>query len=261
MRSVKSERFAIAKELYPFIKPYKTQLYTLGGLRGYFLMLSLITPIFYKLLIDDVMIKRNIRMLIWVITGYVGIYLLQTLGVVINKRVNNKLYIKLKLKIKTEILMIYSKLKTKDFVKYDVGDLKNRIDNDINIIEKFFNSHCLDYINAIVSVVIIAIIMLYMNWILALFGFAMVPFSFLFTKFMGRKAGKVSNEYRETYGKYEDFLHNSLQNWKEIKTNNLEINEEQIFTKHWDKLSKLFVKNQVYWYINRSFISFKDFFN
>ena len=88
----------------------------------------------------------------------------------------------------------------------------------------------------------------------------MVPLSFWFAKFMSKKAGKVSNEYRENYGRYEGFLYSSIQNWKEIKANNLEEHETDVLTKHWDVLSRLFVKNQIYSYINRAFIAFKDFF-
>jgi len=260
MLKIKSERVKIFKRLYPFIKEQKTLYFSLSGFKVLSLLLSLISPLFYMILINDVMVNKKLYMLIWVIAGYIGIYLIQTIATVINRIVYNKLYIKFNLKLNLAVLTKYTKMETASYSKYDSGDLKNRIDGDVGVFEKFFNSHCLDYLYTVISAIVIAIILLCMNWMLALFGFIMVPLSFQFVKVMGKKAGKVSNEYRENYGKYEGFLHSSFQNWKEIKANNLENLEKQVLTKHWDKLSKLFVKNQVYWYINRAFISFKDFF-
>lgn len=256
----KSERIELFRKLYPFIKKDRKRYIALGGLKVYTLALTLITPLFYMLLINDVMIKRRLAVLAVVVAGYVGVYALQSLGVVLNKRVYNSLFLKMNLGLKTKLLSDYASMKTADYNRYDIGDLKNRIENDMTMIEKFLSAHCLDYLYALASVLVIGVILLCFNWMLALFGFVMVPLSFLFVKVMGKKSGRAWNDYREHYGRYEGFLHSALQNWKEIKTNNLEKREEQILTTHWDKLTKLFVKNQVYWYINRTFIAFKDFF-
>lgn len=260
MFKIKNERVEIFKKLYPFIKKNKWHYLLLGGFKMYFLVLSLITPVLYMILINDVMTDKELNMLFWVILGYIAVYLLQTLGIVLNKIVYNKLFIKLNLKIKTELLSKYTEIETKDFVNYGAGDLKNRIVDDVNVFEKFLSSHCLEYFSAVTSAIVIAFILFSMNWKLSIFGFVMVPLSFLFTKVMSKKAEKVSNEYRENYGEYEGFLQSSVQNWKEIKVNNLEEKQTKILTNYWDKLSTLFIKNQIYWYINRAFISFKDFF-
>lgn len=260
MLKLKSERLTLFRRLYPFIRQQKFLYFALGGLKLFFLLLSMASPLFYMILINDVMVDGKLYMLIWVIIGYIAIFLLQTLATVLNKITYNTLFNKFNLRLKTSILSKYTKMETLDYNNYDAGDLKNRIEGDIGVFEKFLNSHCIDYIYALVSALTIAVILLCMNWILALFGFVMVPLSFQFAKVMGKKAGKISNEYRENYGRYEGFLHSSLQNWKEIKVNSLEEHETQILTGHWSKLSKLFIKNQIFWFINRAFIAFKDFF-
>lgn len=260
MLNLKSERQTLFRRLYPLIKPQKFLYFTLGGLKIFFLLLSLLSPLFYMILINDVMINQKLYMLIWVVAGYVGVFLLQTVATVLNRSAYNTLFIKFNLRLKKNILSKYTKMEMADYNNCDAGDLKNRIEGDVGVIEKFLNSHCLDYIYALISAITIAVILLIMNWILALFGLLMVPLSFQFAKVMGNKAEKVSAEYRESYGEYEGFVHSSLQNWKEIKVNCLEEQETQILTRHWDKLSNLFIKNQIFWFINRAFIAFKDFF-
>lgn len=260
MKSIKSERIAIFKKIYPLMRSNKGLYFLLGVFKAFFLILSLISPVFYLMLINDVMIKKRIINLVWVIGGYIGIYLLETLGISLNKIVYNKFYSKFRLKLRKQLLHKYMQMDIKEYLKYDSGDLKNRIEDDVNAIEKFLNSNCIDYIYTILSALLIGVILLYMNWMLSLFGFLMVPLSFLFAKIMGKKAGKASNSYREQYGKYESFLHATIQNCKEIKTNNLENKEDTFMSQYWDKLSPLFIKQHKYRFINRTFIAFKDLF-
>ena len=43
------------------------------------------------------------------------------------------------------MLSIFSKFDVKSYEEYNVGDLKNRIDGDIGVVENFFNAHFLDF--------------------------------------------------------------------------------------------------------------------
>lgn len=260
MKLCKSERIKIFKKLYPLIHSYKYLYFLLGVFKAFFLTLGLISPIFYLMLINDVMIKKNLIMIVWVVGGYIGIYLLETLGITLNKIVYNKFYFNFRLRLRMQLLHKYMQMDISNFQEYDSGDLKNRIEGDVGAIEKFLNAHCIDYIYAILSAFVIGIILLSINWMLALFGFLMIPLSFLITKVMGKKAGEASKSYRDHYGKYEGFLHSTIQNWKEIKTNNLEDKEDILMIQHWKKLSPLFIKQNIYAFINRTFIGFKDLF-
>lgn len=260
MFKLKSQRIDIFKKVYPFIKGERHLYALLGGMKLWALLLSIIGPMLYLVLINRVMIEKQMSLLPLVIMGYIGIYLLQTLGIVINKRIYNKLFVKFNLKIKTQILSIFTKMDVSTYAKYNIGDLKNRIDSDVAVIEKFFNTHILDYFYAIASAVIIAVILLFMNWILALTGLVMVPISFWFVKIMRKRANKVSEQQRKLQGEYESFLHVTFQNWKQIKANNLQESRNEVLQDFRGNLSKLFVKKQIYWYINRAFIAFKDFF-
>jgi ATP-binding cassette subfamily B protein/subfamily B ATP-binding cassette protein MsbA len=253
-------RIDIFKKVYPFFKKKRGLYIMLGGMKVWSLLLSLMGPALYLVLINDILIAKNSSLLPLVIGGYIGIYLLQTLQTVLYKRFHNKLFLAFRLKMKTQMLRIYTKLDKKIYEQYSVGELANRMDGDIGVIEKFLTTHMLDYFYATLNVVIVTAILLSMNWILALTSFVMVPLSFWFTKVMGKRARKVSEQQRKMQGEYESFLHETFQNWKQIKANNLEENRKDVFRTYRGKLSTLFVKNQIYWYINRAFIAFKDFF-
>jgi hypothetical protein len=77
---------------------------------------------------------------------------------------------------------------------------------------------------------------------------------------MGKKVHKLNEERRSIQGRFDNFLFSCFSNWKEIKSNNLENKHGEIFNEYRNQLNPLFIKNHIYWYINRSFIAFKDFF-
>lgn len=260
MNKINFDRINLIKKLYRYFKPYRFLYCCLAIFKTISLVLSLIAPVFYMILINDVMVEGNLMRLLWVVMGYLGVFLLQTLITVFDKIVYNRIFIKFNLKLRMTLLSKFGKMKTEAYEVYNAGDVKNRIEVDAGLFEKFFITHWLNFVFAIISALVIVIIMLRINWFLAIFSFIMVPFSFLFAKFMSKKSSKVSDDYRENYGKYESFLHSTIQNWKEIKANSLELNQENVLADYWEILSNLFIKNQVYWYINRAFIAFKDFF-
>ena len=140
------------------------------------------------------------------------------------------------------------------------GDLKQRLDTDVEVVQSFFTTHCIDYIYATISALVLTGFMFYINWILTLIGLVAVPLSFLFASFMSKKPGRIADAFRTQHGMYETDVHNAFQNWRMIKAHGLEQHESNMVKKHWDILTPLFIKKQIYWFINRSFIAIKDTF-
>jgi len=248
---MKNTRINIFKKIFPYIKNDKNKYILLIIFKAVFLLITLVTPYFYYLLINNVIIKRDFNMLIVVIIGYIGLFLIETFFKVLNTKTYNTVFLKLKLNIKLKVFKKISRMDYDDFKKYEIGDLYNRSDGDIDAIESFLTTHTLELVFKGLSAVVTLVILFVLDWRLGAFGCVMVPLSFWFAKFMSKKSGRIANEYREKYGTYETFLHNSFQNWKDIKAYNLEDKQDKI---------KLFVKKQIYWFINRGFIAFKDFF-
>jgi len=257
---MKNMRISIFEKIFPYLKNDKNKYILLIIFKFVFLLLSLATPYFYYLLINDVIIKRDLNILVVVIVGYIGLFLIETFFKVLNTKIYNTVFLKLKINIKLKFFKKISVMDHDDLEKYEIGDLYNRADGDINAIESFLTTHTLELVFKGLSAVVTLIILFILDWRLGVFGCIMVPLSFWFAKFMSKKAGRIANEYRERYGSYETFLHNSFQNWKDIKAYNLEEKQDEIIKNHWLVLSKLFVVKQIYWFINRGFIAFKDFF-
>jgi ATP-binding cassette subfamily B protein/subfamily B ATP-binding cassette protein MsbA len=195
-----------------------------------------------------------------ILLGYLLIYIFQGLGNILNTYINNKVFIPFGIKLRITLLKNTFFMRYNELKKYNSGDLKNRLDSDVDKLQGFITSQCINYIYLIISSLILIIIMLFQNWILALFSFSMVPLSYFTRRVLNNKIAQLSEQYRKEWGDYETLLHNSFQIWKDIRTNNLQNNEYLRFKHQWKNLNSLFLKNQIFQFINRTLQTFQKMF-
>ncbi|MEN6314727.1 MAG: ABC transporter ATP-binding protein [Clostridiaceae bacterium] len=217
-------------------------------------------PIFYKILVDDVMVGKDTSKLAVICIGLTGLYLIDTLAAFAQRYYGNNFLKKTIFEIRCRVWKNILHMPNEDMEKFSPGDLKNRVDSDVDTYEHLIHIQLIDYLYYCLTALVVGTVTLILNWKLALFGFAMVPVSFWLTGRLGGGLRKTSEAYRKTWGKYEAWLQGSLQSWKEIKSLGNLKSEARAFTRFWHDLSRKFFKRQLYWYGNRSFRSIKDFF-
>lgn len=255
-----SDRLEILDRTYSLLGNKKALFFRLLFFKVLDLLLLLIMPLFYYIFISDVIAGGKIRNLPFVIIGYLTVFILQTLLIKFTKQSYNTLFYKFKMELRVTILKKYVNMKTNTYLGYSTGDLHNRIDRDVELFEIFLQKHVIDYIFAIVGIVIVSVILFVMNPFLTVIGFIAIPLSFWFAQIISKKTNRISEEKRKFEGEYESFLNNSFQNWIDIKSNNLEECMAREFDKYRKILSKLIVRHQIYNALNRLFMAFKDYF-
>ena len=140
------ERKKIYEKLGYIVHRFKLQMMSLGFIKIILILTGLATPYFYKILIDDVMIGKNLDMLKWVCAGYLGLYFIETIVLYFQRKIGNRVYNKITFDVRVKLWKIYLNMSTAIYDKYKSGDLKNRIDNDTNIFEKFINNQLINYL-------------------------------------------------------------------------------------------------------------------
>ena len=253
-------RMEIFNEVKTYLKPLKGSIWTLVIVKLLLVIVSLITPFFFKLLIDEVMIKGQLGTLKLVCLLYGIAFVISTLLLSAQRIIGNRVYKKFSFNIRYKLWRIYMKMPQDIYSRYSTGDLKNRVENDAESFHKFMEFELLDYAFSWLTVIATASMLVYVNWKLALFGFLMIPISFWMTKWLGSKLKASWQVVRQTQGEYDNWLQGSIQSWKEIKALNLEKEQSRIFTGYWHKLSKQIFAGRMYWFGNRCFIAMKDFF-
>jgi ABC-type bacteriocin/lantibiotic exporter with double-glycine peptidase domain len=224
------------------------------------ILFSLTEPVFKKYLIDDVILNRKLDVLWFICIGMVLVYILETLTHIAIKKKENSFYYNITYRVITKLWKYITGQKTEYYDENDIGELKNRVDNDVIVFEDFIKQQIVGRLVEMGTIAVIVIILFYMNWILTLFGILILPLVFKITVIMGNKVGDATEEYRQAWSGYEKWLVNDLRGWKEVRALNIQKNDQIYFVKHWKALCKSNFTKWMYWFGNECFIAFKDTF-
>lgn len=247
------KRWVTFKALTKDINGVRKMLIVLAFFKVWSLIFEIAPLFLYSYFVNRVLVNKNIMGLWYVIIAYLTVYLFATIGIAYSKKKSNLMILKYDLKIKNKLLKKYTRLNS---TVYNIGDAKSRIESDSIIAENFFMTHILDFIYASVYSILLAIILLCYDWKIALISFAFIPIAFLTVKFLGDKTKKTGEELWELQTKYENFLHMTFQNWKDIKINNLENAQLDELNNHFEKIRHVWFLNQLYLHIGTTFSFF-----
>ncbi len=249
MNPTKSRRLHIFRELLPFVRNNKSTSVYIIIFKFLSTIVLLVTPLVYRYFINDVIMDNKLSNLLFVILGYLGLYGFQSVFTVAFTFFENKFKNLLRVNIKKKLLTVYANIKMKEFQRYGKGDLRNIVEEDTKKLEVFFSKNCVNFVFSIFYIVMLNVVMFTLDWHMAVFGLLMILLSFFITKFIGGKLKHVSGKYRQNIGEFEGLIHRSLQNWKEIKLNNLEKQEEEELASKWKHISGLIMKQTFYNYL------------
>ncbi len=240
-------------------KPYrgKTILYILLQFAKSGLLL--LPPYCYLLFLNEVITKRRLEML-WAVVGLYGlVFALKALVSVLIKQTYNKIFPVMTLEAKRKVLEKYSGLDIDVLSGYTAGELKERLHKDTENAVLYWEKMLELWISAI-SILVTTGILLSLNWILAVVSFLLLPLSFYITRVIKSKSNVQFQRRREILGKYNDFMIHNMFFWKEMKTNCLEEKQQEQFEDLWKQLGDAFLKSHIFWFLNRTFLAFKDVF-
>jgi len=250
----------IIKELKALLLTRKKDFAFLGIGKVLIIMFGLMEPVFKKFLIDDVILNKKLDALWYIAIGMIVVYVLESLTYIAIKNKENSFYYNITYVVTVKLWKFITNQQTEYYDDNDIGELKNRVDNDVIVFEDFIKQQVVQRLVEMLTIVAIVIILFFMNWILALIGIAILPLVFKVTSFMGNKVSDASEEFRKTWSGYEKWLINDLRGWKEVRALNIHKNDQMYFVRHWKGLCKSNFTKWMYWFANESFMAFKDTF-
>lgn len=255
--SLFKERF----EVFNLIKSNtKLKLNQIIILKLLLMITTLIPPMLYKILIDDVIVKEKLWYLKTVVLLYIALFLIESLLLYYKSYKENLIYNKLSYDIKTTLFKfcIYEK---NDFTeKFENADIKNRLEDDVESMVSFVQIQIVECITEVVQLLISAALLISINYKLALISFLFVPTSFIISKKIKSNISKETQEYQRKFYSYESWLQKTLLGWKEVKALNIESDVCKDFTKRWNGLKTHYVKRTVNTDLGYILSSFNNFF-
>ena len=221
--------------------------------------LILLPPYCYLLFLQEVITNRKMELLIIVILMYILVFLTKAFVSVWIKYVYNQIFPRMRTEAKKTVMQRLIELDIKELKSYSAGELRERVHRDTEVAVLYFEKR-IEVVISIISLVITTGILLYLNVILAVISFLTIPLSFYITKFIKAKSNKQYERRRKIMGEYNDFMIHNMFFWKEVKSNCQEKAQQKEFDLLWKDLGDAFLKSHIFWFLNRTFLAFKDEF-
>lgn len=241
------------------LKPYRGKMILYIVLQFFKSGLMLLTPYFYLMFLNDVITGQRFDRL-WLIFGlYVIVFMAKAMAAVCIRIVYNRIFPVMTLEMKKRVLEKYISLDIAALQDYTAGELKERLHRDTENGTLYFEKRLALWISA-VHLLITTVILLYLNWILAAVSFLLLPLSILITRFIKNRSDVQYERKRQIQGQYHDFMIHNLYFWKEIKANCLDKTQREQFGELWEKMGDASMKSHIFWFLNRTFLAFKDVF-
>ncbi len=254
MLSKVSYRLQVLKRLSEFAKGVQRFFFVYFGGNLIELVLGLILPLFYSLFIEKIILGKKINFFWIVIMGYVAVQIVSFIVAYIKNycryRITNHVTVSMREKIITNYL-------TNAFSrngKISAADAKMVMDDDMIKLTAFADSQSSDYIVNAGKMIILSIILIVLEWRLAVICIAVVPITFMLTEMYGKRSQKIQNISRVNDAKWGDWLYSVISGWREVRAMNLQKQGEEVFRNYSKKDAIYFTKVTNYWVIRNQIL-------
>lgn len=252
------QRLYVLRNIKQYIHPIRWSITALVILSLISLPISLISPRFFQLLVDEVMYQKNGSIFWVVVLGMLSIFILRLILDSISLKLNNLVHNSFVYQLRKAVFDKYKKTPVSFIEKKEVGELKMRMMDDIDVLGNFIGDQIVSYIYGILLLLFTIVASVGISWQMMLFCFMILPIVFIVDSLIGNGTRRINERIRDVNSKYYTSTYNSLQFWREIKSQG----SEQLFIERFNGfravLAKLGLKFIRFWAYREVFSDFKS---
>ncbi|GMQ57406.1 ABC transporter ATP-binding protein [Vallitalea sediminicola] len=218
------------KYLKPFIS-YEAMIFIILGLSS---LISLVNPLLFKVIIDRVLILKEVELLNYVIGIFVFFYIINILMSFCNGYLNLYVNQSIAKNIRNDLVNHLQKCKLNVLENIKVGDVVSKSIDDVGTVTGFMTDTIISIINNLTNVIITALVMFYFSWKLSLIGiFSVLIQTYISTRY-AKKVKVNQEEIREKASVHISFLKQIMSSIKIIKA----YSKEEANSEKYDSLLK-----------------------
>jgi len=215
-------------------------------------LMTVTIPLFIPILVDELLLKRGDTMTSWVsehiyvmnLSGFVLFFLILTLimrylGFILNViQVKTFLGISknISLKLRERIMSHLERTTLKEYELMSPSAITSKLVTDVNTIDSFIGTTVSKFIISILTICFTGIVLLMIDWQLAIFILVTNPVVVYFTSKLARNVGKLKREENKATELFQSTLGETLELFHQIKAANKEL---FFFSRAKDKASHL----------------------
>ena len=200
----------LLKRILSYLKPYWKQLVIVLICIVLSSALSLLPSVLTGRIIDDGLIKQDMKMLIVLILLSLGVTLGANLIRVAESYLNNWIAQHITFDMRNKMYRHLQQMSQGFFTSNNQGDIITRMTSDISGVERVVTSTFTSILSNTITLVAAVVIMFKENWILALVGVAVIPLFTIPTRWAGKTRWSLTQESQECNDEVNGILNETL---------------------------------------------------
>lgn len=189
------------KKLWLFCAPYKKILFSLGALMALLAFSDIAFPLMSRYAIDNFIIPKNAEGLKLFAVGYFSLVIFQVIIVYFFIERAGKVETSLSYDIRKRGFYHLQELSFDYYDKTPIGWIMARLTSDCRRLSEFISWGVIDFVWGLAAMLLTSIVMLVLNWKLALIALTVIPVLAVISYFFQTKILKSYREVRKTNSK------------------------------------------------------------
>lgn len=237
----------VFKRLLGLLHPYRWKIVLIMVLVISAIMVDMVPPLVQKTLIDEIIGSKDLRKLAGLVGMLAGLYALQQIINVGDNRLRHILGARFILDLRGYLYAYLQKLSMSFFERTSTGELMARVTNDINSLERFITHGVSFILLDFLRLVSAAIILLFLDFKLALLVFIPLPIMAVSLRFYNKRIRPIYRTIRDRMGDINARLQDNLSGIQTVQAFGQEQRELERFSAQSEAYYQAEVKSIRYW--------------
>ena len=231
--------------LGPYLRPHRTVLIISLGLSSISTMLGMVQPYFAKLMIDNVFMAGNPKLLFPLLGALIALLIFGFLLRIFNNYIYTRYSAQLLFKMREALFQHLHRIPLKYYARWKSGDLFSRLASDMAdiqaLVTEIMPSGLFDFLTCVIT----AGILFWLNWRMALISFCFLPLALLLIRYLRPKLEKLALNIAEGNADISHFLFESLGGTALIRAFNANKAENQKLEQKHDGILHYLLRYQI----------------
>ena len=203
-------RTSDTRRIARLFKPYRARLTTVLGLIGLSAGLSMISPFLLREVLDRAIPDRDTGLLTMLVAGMVAISIATGALGVAQTWLSNLVGQRVMHDLRAAVYRHLQRLSLAFFTRTRTGEVQSRIANDIGGVQNVVTSTATSIVSSVTTVLATIVAMFLLDWRLAAFSLALLPFFIWLTRRVGRERKRITAERQGRLADMSSLVEESL---------------------------------------------------
>ncbi len=198
------------RRIAALFRPYKVRLGAVLGLIGLSAVLGIVSPFLLREVLDDAIPNRDTTLLAWLVGGMVFIAIATGVLGVGQTWLSNLVGQRVMHDLRAAVYRHLQRLSLAFFTRTRTGEVQSRIANDIGGVQNVVTSTATSIVSNVTTVVATIVGMLLLDWRLAIFSLALLPFFVWLTRRVGNERRRITSKKQGSLADMSSLVAESL---------------------------------------------------